>query len=88
MPLKKILLDTSFSLLKAHFNLQNHHIVFLEIKITMDEKKEPSDIGVLSDGYDIDTGVVESQGFDETATKKLLRKLDWHIIPFMSLIYL
>jgi hypothetical protein len=33
-------------------------------------------------------GDVETQGFDASATKKLLRKLDWHIIPFMSLIYL
>jgi hypothetical protein len=32
--------------------------------------------------------VAESQPFDQNATKKLLRKLDWHIIPFMSLIYL
>ena len=31
---------------------------------------------------------VETEGFDEKATKKLLRRLDWHIIPFMSLIYL
>lgn len=30
----------------------------------------------------------ELQGWDEKATKKLLRKLDWHLIPFMSLIYL
>lgn len=32
--------------------------------------------------------IVESQGYDEGATKRLLRRLDWHIIPFMSLIYL
>ncbi|GJC83255.1 putative transporter C1002.16c [Colletotrichum liriopes] len=32
--------------------------------------------------------LAESQAFDESSTKKLLRKLDWHIIPFMSLIYL
>ncbi|KAI4649188.1 hypothetical protein J4E93_003502 [Alternaria ventricosa] len=31
---------------------------------------------------------VEPNGFDAVATKKLLRKLDWHLIPFMSLIYL
>lgn len=31
---------------------------------------------------------VETNGFDEVGTKKLLRKLDWHLIPFMSLIYL
>ncbi|KAB5518090.1 major facilitator superfamily domain-containing protein [Coniochaeta sp. 2T2.1] len=30
----------------------------------------------------------EAQGWDDTATKRLLRRLDWHIIPFVSLIYL
>jgi len=54
----------------------------------MEDKKAPIDVGVLSDRSDVDTGTIESQGFDETATKKLLRKLDRHIIPFMSLIYL
>ncbi|KAL5383287.1 hypothetical protein DPSP01_005975 [Paraphaeosphaeria sporulosa] len=33
-------------------------------------------------------GDVEPQGWDAQNTKRLLRKLDWHIIPFMSLIYL
>lgn len=37
---------------------------------------------------EISSGEVELQGYDELATKKLLRKLDWHLIPFMSLIYL
>lgn len=37
---------------------------------------------------DVSSGEVELQGYDEHATKKLLRKLDWHLIPFMSLIYL
>lgn len=32
--------------------------------------------------------ITEAAGYDRSATKKLLRKLDWHIIPFMSLIYL
>jgi hypothetical protein len=32
--------------------------------------------------------VVESQGFDAKETKRLLRKLDWHLLPIMSLIYL
>jgi len=32
--------------------------------------------------------VVEAQAFDEKASKKLVRKLDWHLIPFLSLIYL
>jgi hypothetical protein len=47
------------------------------------EKKTTTDTAV-----DVATGYVEMQGFDASATKKLLRKLDWHIIPFMSLIYL
>ncbi|KAF7518257.1 hypothetical protein G7054_g13519 [Neopestalotiopsis clavispora] len=32
--------------------------------------------------------VAEAQGYDKNETKRLLRKLDWHLIPFMSLIYL
>ncbi|KAH7084246.1 high-affinity nicotinic acid transporter [Paraphoma chrysanthemicola] len=49
----------------------------------MAEKKVPHEAAI-----DVASGEVESQGFDQAATKKLLRKLDWHIIPFMSLIYL
>lgn len=30
----------------------------------------------------------ESAGWDQKAVRKLLWKLDWNIIPFMSLIYL
>jgi hypothetical protein len=49
----------------------------------IEEKKVSANTAV-----DILAGDVETQGFDALATKKLLRKLDWHIIPFMSLIYL
>jgi hypothetical protein len=42
----------------------------------------------VSSTPDLSTREIESQGFDNVANKKLLRKLDWHIIPFMSLIYL
>ncbi|KAL6704965.1 hypothetical protein ACN47E_007510 [Coniothyrium glycines] len=41
-----------------------------------------------SSAVDVRAGDVEPQGFDGPATKKLLSKLDWHLIPFMSLIYL
>jgi hypothetical protein len=47
------------------------------------EKKGPAETAV-----DVAAGDAELQGYDALATKKLLRKLDWHIIPFMSLIYL
>jgi hypothetical protein len=61
----------------------------LSIYIRMEEKKIASEhAAVLADLSDVAAGDVELQGFDEGATKKLLRKLDWHIIPFMSLIYL
>ena len=55
--------------------------------VTMDEKKVASEATVLSTS-DVSDGEIESQGFDVKETKKLLRRLDWHIIPFMSLIYL
>lgn len=46
----------------------------------------------LSNGDSVATSVDiserEAQGFDASATKKLVRKLDWHLIPFLSLIYL
>ncbi|EHA56279.1 high-affinity nicotinic acid transporter [Pyricularia oryzae 70-15] len=41
-----------------------------------------------SNSIEITTQVDEAQGYDQKATKALLRKLDWNIIPFMSLIYL
>jgi hypothetical protein len=53
----------------------------------MSEEKTANKTVVLPDP-DTASGDVETQGFDAKATKKLLRKLDWHIIPFMSLIYL
>lgn len=30
----------------------------------------------------------EGPVFDQTRTKKLLRKLDWHLVPFLALLYL
>jgi hypothetical protein len=54
----------------------------------MDEKKTPNEVAVTSATPDIADGEIETQGYSEVSTKTLLRKLDWHIIPFMSLIYL
>ncbi|KAF2689033.1 high-affinity nicotinic acid transporter [Lentithecium fluviatile CBS 122367] len=53
----------------------------------MAEKNEASAFA-LSSVEDISPGDVEAPEYGVLATKKLLRKLDWHIIPFMSLIYL
>ena len=54
----------------------------------MIEKKALSAPATIPVVEDFDTEDAEPQGFDAAATKRLLRKLDWHIIPFMSLIYL
>lgn len=51
-------------------------------------EKTVQDAYVVPVSGDTSIDDVEPQGFDATATKKLLRKLDWHLIPFMSLIYL
>jgi hypothetical protein len=50
------------------------------------KKKALEATEVSANGSSID--ISEAAGYDHSATKKLLRKLDWHIIPFMSLIYL
>src|SRR3569833_497882 len=51
-------------------------------------EKSKDAAGDLDDAAVVSIHVVESQGFDTKATGALLRKLDLHIIPFMSLIYL
>jgi hypothetical protein len=56
----------------------------------MDDKKDAhtGEAVLVREGSSLSVDNVESQGFDEKATKKLIRKLDWHLIPFLSLIYL
>lgn len=57
------------------------------LQFTMAEKiVDQTTIAPISSDVSIED--VELQGYDAVATKKLLRKLDWHLIPFMSLIYL
>jgi hypothetical protein len=51
-------------------------------------EKKADDTTIVRASPELLAGDVEPQGFDAAATKMLLRKLDWHLIPFMSLIYL
>jgi hypothetical protein len=51
-------------------------------------EKKADDTTIVRASPELLAGDVEPQGFDAAATKTLLRKLDWHLIPFMSLIYL
>ncbi|KAI0136841.1 major facilitator superfamily transporter [Xylariales sp. AK1849] len=37
---------------------------------------------------EVEIGSVEHRGFDAAATKKLIRKIDWVVIPFLALLYL
>ncbi|KAK4452706.1 high-affinity nicotinic acid transporter [Podospora aff. communis PSN243] len=48
--------------------------------LSADDTSAPASIVIVTDP--------EAPGWDEKATKHLLWRLDWHIIPFMSLIYL
>ena len=39
--------------------------------------------------HDNNAGSLENGGaYDAAATNTLLRRLDWHIVPFLSLLYL
>ncbi|KAK8083792.1 hypothetical protein PG996_002573 [Apiospora saccharicola] len=55
---------------------------------TLDPSGMPATKGDESPSTGATTHVSEVKMFDQKETKKLLRKLDWHLIPFMSLIYL
>jgi hypothetical protein len=57
-----------------------------KIETLVAEKIGGNDSREISSSNSID--YTEAQGFDLAATKKLIRKLDWHLIPFLSLIYL
>lgn len=52
-----------------------------------DEKKVVVKVGSSTGSMQVGSDV-ESAGWDRKATRKLLWKMDWNIIPFMSLIYL
>jgi MFS transporter, ACS family, DAL5 transporter family protein len=54
----------------------------------MSEKQDMPSVEKTSAVASLNNVDVEVEGWDEKATKRLLWRLDWHIIPFMSLIYL
>ncbi|KAK3375649.1 high-affinity nicotinic acid transporter [Lasiosphaeria ovina] len=56
----------------------------------MDEKTAvpPSKAEETSASASLNAPDPEVQGWDELGTKRLLAKLDWHILPIMSIIYL
>ncbi|KAM7205404.1 high-affinity nicotinic acid transporter [Naviculisporaceae sp. PSN 640] len=57
-----------------------------KIELSTEETSAAASVTMVS--IDPEIPQVDSEGWDGTATKRLLRKLDYHIIPFMSLIYL
>lgn len=40
------------------------------------------------DAKSSDDGHIEAAGFDAAGTKKLLRKIDWTLVPFLAFLYL
>ena len=60
-------------------------------------KKSPAELDLPNDAYQIRNNYLSDSTadrathavpFDEAATKKLLRKLDLHLMPFLCIIYL
>jgi hypothetical protein len=75
-------------------SLQLQAITF-STQLKMTAPKEPSSdlklkLDVLEDGQISDTkaGTTEIQQFDQVNTARLLRKIDWHLVPFLALLYL
>ena len=61
---------------------ENHTLVDLDLTTTTYREKNPD----LTSSND--SRPVSAAPFNEADTKKLLRKLDLHLIPFLALIYL
>ncbi|KAH7021930.1 major facilitator superfamily transporter [Ilyonectria destructans] len=53
------------------------------------QKKEHGGIPTSSHGIEVEySSDPDRSGFDQVSTKKLLRKIDWTLIPFLALLYL
>lgn len=52
------------------------------------EYVKPEHVTDDTDGTATPVSLESGPGFDAVATKKLLRKLDWHLVPFLALLYL
>ena len=57
----------------------------VEAPIGMPPGKEAGDNIDLVESASADS---QELGFDEKATKKLIRKIDWFLLPFLALLYL
>lgn len=60
---------------------------------SMDNDLESKVQDIKVDAANPDGAAIPSEGsdaptFNAKRTKKLLRKLDWHLVPFLSLLYL
>jgi hypothetical protein len=54
----------------------------------LESKVQDVKVDVSPDGTTSLSGDSDAPTFDPTRTKKLLRKLDWHLVPFLALLYL
>jgi hypothetical protein len=51
----------------------------------MDSTMEKSNVEMIES---LSSNSSENIGFDEKATKRLVRKIDWVLLPFLALLYL
>lgn len=65
-----------------------HHKVSMEKHSHGDGKRTSITSHILGDHDDKSVSLDEAVPFDQQATKTLLRKLDWHLVPFLALLYL
>ena len=55
---------------------------------SIDDKKQVHQSHSETDTPHTPPEYVDAPHFDGARTKKLLRKLDWHLVPFLALLYL
>lgn len=56
-----------------------------DLSVDATQKRE---VHEYEDSAPTSTEYAEAPQFDQKRTKKLLRKLDWHLVPFLALLYL
>jgi len=65
-----------------------HEVSPPEVPTTESDSVTNEKAVVANSDYAEQSDHVEAAGFDESATKALIRKIDYHLIPFLALLYL
>lgn len=71
---------TSLTYYSLHPINPSNHLSKINVMEYSEDKKNVDMVESLSDS--------DSLGFDEKATQRLIRKIDWVLLPFLALLYL